>query len=416
MIKRLQRKFIRIAMLSVAAVMAVLCIIVNAAYYAYVNSELSDMLYMIADNRGSIPAAQDSRPPEPGADGKRPDGPFTMETPYSTRYFVLRYNDAGELSEMKLDHIASVDGDNVERYLSAAAANGEGMGYIDSYKYYVVRNGYDRSMAVFLDCYQEQRTLRAVAAVSVLASAVCTAVVYVLVCLLSKKAIEPFVESSQRQKQFITDASHELKTPLAVMTTGLSVLELEVGENKWTNMLKAQTEKLGRLVCALVTLSRMDEEKPKLNVESFDLSAAIADTAEAFAVPAESAGHALNTDIAPAMKCRGDEALIRQLCSVLLDNAVKYALPGSAVSLTLVQERGCAVLRCANECEPISDEDMKHLFDRFYRPDKSRSSSTGGFGIGLSIARSIAEAHGGTITASAPREGMIEFTVTLKAS
>ena len=414
MIKRLQRKFIRIAMLSVAAVMAALCLIVNAAYYIYVDNELSDMLHMIADNRGSIPAAQDSRPPEPGADGRRTDGPFTVETPYSTRYFVLRYDDAGELSEMKLDYIASVDGDNVERYLTAAAANGEGMGYIDSYKYYVVHNGDDRNMAVFLDCYQEQRTLRAVAAVSVLASAVCIAVVYVLVCLLSKKAVEPFIESSQRQKQFITDASHELKTPLAVMTTGLSVLELEVGENKWTAMLKAQTEKLGRLVCALVTLSRMDEEKPKLNVETFDLSAAVGDTAEAFAAHAESAGHALDVSIAPAVKCRGDEALIRQLCSVLLDNAVKYALPGSAVSLTLAQERGSAVLRCANECEPISNEDMKHLFDRFYRPDKSRTSSTGGFGVGLSIARSIAEAHGGTITASAPRPGMIEFTVALK--
>ena len=160
MIKRLQRKFIRIAMLSVAAVMAALCLIVNAAYYIYVDSELSDMLHMIADNRGSIPAAQDSHPPEPGADGRRPDGPFTVETPYSTRYFVLRYDDAGKLSEMKLDYIASVDGDNVERYLTAAASNGEGMGYIDSYKYYVVHNGDDRNMAVFLDCYQEQRAPR----------------------------------------------------------------------------------------------------------------------------------------------------------------------------------------------------------------------------------------------------------------
>lgn len=414
MIKRLQRKFIRIAMLSVAAVMAALCFLVNAAYYIYVDNELSDMLYMIADNRGSIPTVPDPRPPEPGADGRHPDGPFTMETPYSTRYFVLLYDDSGELSEMKLDYIASVDSDNVERYLTAAASNGEGMGYIDSYKYYVVRNGDNRNTAVFLDCYQEQRMLRAVAAVSVLAAAVCIVGVYVLVCLLSKKAVEPFIESSQRQKQFITDASHELKTPLAVMTTGLSVLELEVGENKWTAMLKSQTEKLSSLVCALVTLSRMDEEKPKLNVKGFDLSAAVVDTAEAFTVHAESTGHVLDVDIAPSMKYRGDEALIRQLCSVLLDNAVKYALTDSTVSLTLMRERGYAVLRCVNECEPISDEDMKHLFDRFYRTDKSRNSSTGGFGVGLSIARSIAEAHGGTISASAPRPGMIEFTVMLK--
>lgn len=205
-----------------------------------------------------------------------------------------------------------------------------------------------------------------------------------------------------------------LKTPLTVITTCLSVLEMETGKNKWIDKIQAQTDKMRDLVNDLVTLSRMDEERPPVIMADFDISAAVAETADSFADSAQAAGLTLEQDIESGLSYHGDEAQIRQLCSILLDNAVKYALDTAPVMIGLKKEKAGVVLRCSNACAVLPQEELNKLFDRFYRPDKSRSSETGGFGIGLSIARSIAQAHKGTIKAAAPQPGIIEFTAVLK--
>lgn len=242
----------------------------------------------------------------------------------------------------------------------------------------------------------------------------CTLMTYMLLRLFSRRAIDPVVRSAEQQKQFITDAGHELKTPLTVITTCLSVLEMETGKNKWIDKIQAQTDKMRDLVNDLVTLSRMDEERPPVIMADFDISAAVAETADSFADSAQAAGLTLEQDIESGLSYHGDEAQIRQLCSILLDNAVKYALDTSPVRIGLKKEKSGIVLRCSNACAELPQEELNKLFDRFYRPDKSRSSETGGFGIGLSIARSIAQAHRGTIKAAAPQPGIIEFTAILK--
>ena len=188
---------------------------------------------------------------------------------------------------------------------------------------------------------------------------------------------------------------------------------MEVGQQKWIDKALAQVKKMSGLVNSLVTLSRMDEEEPPLTLGDFDLSAAVEETAESFRDSAEAAGHALALDIAPGIVYHGDEAALRQVVSILMDNAVKYAGADGGIALSLRREHRTVVLRSSNPCEALSAEETGRLFDRFYRPDKSRTSATGGFGVGLSIARSIAEAHGGTITARCV-DGRIEFTATFK--
>lgn len=237
--------------------------------------------------------------------------------------------------------------------------------------------------------------------------------VVVLVVLLSRRAIDPVVRSAEKQKQFITDASHELKTPITVISTCLRVLEMETGKQKWIDKAQAQTEKLTALVNALVTLSRMDEGVSPLKMEPFPLSEAVADTAESFRDLAQSKGHDLVLDIAPELTYKGDEYAIRQLVSILLDNAVKYARAGSAITLTLEKTRRGITLRCRNGSDPIPEDTLAKLFDRFYRADPSRSAATGGFGIGLSIARGIAEAHRGSICARMAGEE-VEFAAELQ--
>ena len=416
MIRRLRRRFIRIATLSVTAVMLLLTLLLNTANYVSTTRELRDMLQLISSNQGTIPAYHPVGE-APAAPPKAPrpprDGSFTAETPYSTRYFVLRYQDDGTLVQADLANIASVTEKDITPYLSAAVAHGAGYGSYGSYRYYVTRTGDGRNMAVFLDGYQQLRSVGLVLLWSLVADAACILLVFVLVVLLSRRAIDPVVRSAEKQKQFITDASHELKTPITVISTCLRVLEMETGKQKWIDKAQAQTEKLTALVNALVTLSRMDEGVSPLKMEPFPLSEAVADTAEPFRDLAQSKGHTLVLEIAPELTYKGDEYAIRQLVSILLDNAVKYARADSPITLTLEKTRRGIALRCRNGSDPIPEDTLAKLFDRFYRADPSRNAATGGFGIGLSIARSIAEAHRGSICARMAGEE-VEFVAELR--
>ena len=297
--------------------------------------------------------------------------------------------------------------------MQAAISHGEGSGWQSGYRFRVVRTGENRWMAVFLDCRKEVRSLYRLAGVSVAAMAVCVALVYLIVVRLSRRAMEPVVQSVQRQKQFITDAGHELKTPITVIATSLRLLEMEVGQQKWLEKAQNQTERLKELVNSLVTLSRMDEEESPLKLSDFAVSEAVEETAESFRDFARSQGHPLELAIVPGLTYCGDEYAVRQLVSILLDNAVKYALPETPIRFVLEKGKRGVVLRCSNACTPLAEGETEKLFDRFYRSDQARSAD-GSFGVGLSIARSIAEGHHGFIRAQCPQPGEIVFTAQLR--
>lgn len=406
MIKTLRKRFIRITMLAVTAVMLVLCLIVNIANYVSVDGGLTKMLQMISNNQGTVPQM-----PLGDRPNDKPQGGFTPETPFSTRYFVLRYDDEGTLVNADLGSIAAVTEDDTAAYLQIAIQHGEGYGWSDGYRYYVVKTGENRNMAIFLDAHKELSTVKTTAILSLAAMLFCVACVYLIVTLLSRRAIDPVVKASEKQKQFITDASHELKTPITVIATSLKVLEMETGENKWIDKSLAQTEKLRDLVNSLVSLSRMDEEQSPLKMSDFSITDAVSETVSSFEDFAEANGHELTAEITPEMTYRGDEYAIRQMVSILLDNAVKYASENSPIHVTLEKGKKGPMLRTVNRCGGLTQQQADKLFDRFYRADPSRTA--GGFGIGLSLARSIAEGHKGSIKATCHGENEIEFTVQL---
>lgn len=443
MMKKLRAKFIRITMLSVALVLLVLSLIVNAANFISTNRDLNQKLNMIYENQGMIPAGRtgeeqaeppeeaaaaeepvapppddDHMPPEdgekPGSQPERPRGPFNAETPYSTRYFYLRFDAEGILDSGDFSHIAAVTEDNADTYIKAALQHGAGYGfYTSDYKFRVVVEGENRYIAVFLDCYQELRAVRTLAVWSAVSYAVCLALVYILVVLLSRRAIDPVVRASERQKQFITDAGHELKTPITVIGTSLKLLEMEVGQQKWIDKARAQNEKLRELVQSLITLCKYDEETSPLRMQSFAVSDAVTDTAESFADFAQSRGHTIRATAAPELFYCGDEAAVRQLLPILLDNAIRYAAPETEIRILLEQMKCGVKLTVSNMCEQAPEGDLNRLFDRFCRPDASRTAATGGFGIGLSIAKSICEVHHGQIRASM-QGNVISFTAELR--
>ncbi len=417
MIKKLRKEFITISIIAVVSVMVLLCVIVNVANFVSVNSKLNNTIEMINSNKGMMPDF--NRPEKPQDDGgqkpdfRRFDNQFNEETPFSTRFFVLYYNEDGTLIRSDLERIAAVTQNDTQKYLDIALKKGEGYGFTDGYKFKVTKQDDGSFSAIFLDDYREMSSVYTILILSLAATVICSALICVLIVLFSKRAVKPAIESNKKQKQFITDASHELKTPITVISTSLSVLEMEVGKQKWIDKSKEQTEKLTELVNSLVTLSKMDEESP-LNIKEFNISDAVRETAESFSDFSEQNGHRLEINIEPSVKYSGDEYSIRQLCSILIDNAVKYAKNETPINFSLKKDKKGVVITSENESENVDAAELEKLFDRFYRADKSRNSGTGGFGIGLSIARSICVSHKGEIKAVCDNGHTVKFISTLK--
>jgi len=238
-------------------------------------------------------------------------------------------------------------------------------------------------------------------------------VVTVLVALFSRRAIKPMVENMERQKRFITDAGHEIKTPLAIISANTEVIEMLDGENEWTQSIRHQTKRLSELVQMLLKLAKMEGEvQREMTVTEFNISDAVIDVAEPFITLAKSKNKDLTLDVAEGLSFTGDESQIRELTSILTENAVKYAEENTEIKLTLARHGKETVLSVFNKGEPIAEESLPKLFDRFYREDSSRTRDTGGSGIGLSIAKAIVDSHKGRISAK-NTDGGILFTAVL---
>ena len=283
------------------------------------------------------------------------------------------------------------------QYAQEAAASGENTGREGRFKYRIAPSRDGRgSLAVFLDVSENTRSMLTVAVLSLLAGAGCWLAAFLAVMLLSKRAISPIAESMARQKQFITDAGHEIKTPLAIIRANADALELHEGESRWSRNIRSQTERLDEGGAA----------RPE--AAELELSQLIEDAAAQFAEPAEAAGLGLKTEIEPGLKLRGVPETVTELAGILLDNAVKYSAPGSVISLRLVREGGRSVLSVRNRCEERPRE-PERLFDRFYRGDAARTQSSGGSGLGLAIARALAENLHGSLSVETPGETDLEF-------
>lgn len=296
------------------------------------------------------------------------------------------------------------------QYAQEAAASGENTGREGRFKYRIAPSRDGRgSLVVFLDVSEDTRSMLTVAVLSLLAGAGCWLAAFLAVMLLSKRAISPIAESMARQKQFITDAGHEIKTPLAIIRANADALELHEGESRWSRNIRSQTERLDELTKRLLTLARLDEGgAARPEAAELELSQLIEDAAAQFAGPAEAAGLGLKTEIEPGLKLRGVPETVTELAGILLDNAVKYSAPGSVISLRLVREGGRSVLRVRNRCEERPRE-PERLFDRFYRGDAARTQSSGGSGLGLAIARALAENLHGSLSVETPGEIDLEF-------
>ena len=230
--------------------------------------------------------------------------------------------------------------------------------------------------------------------------------------LFSGRIIKPVSISYEKQKQFITDAGHELKTPISIIDADAEVLGMEVGENEWLQDIRRQTERLATLTGDLISLSRLEEQAP-LQMITFPFSDMVEETAHSFLARAKQQNKSLTLSVEPMLSLCGDEKALTQLVTILLDNALKYSDDGGHIDLSLSHSGKSVRLTVENSSETVDTAQLPQLFDRFYRGDRSRSSQTGGYGLGLSIAKAIVQAHKGKIAASSRDGHSVLITVTL---
>ena len=450
MIKQLQRRFIRIAVVTLTVAMVLVVGIVNVANWISVRGELYNTLNLIAET--GLPEQPAGDPPatpavtdEPEAPAGKGENTRTGENEGSdavdedqeeqrrreflrfldrnrhfrnmvaeSNWFTGVVTESGETRRIRLDQMENLDESTAEALILQAAGDGRTQGFLQDYLFDVRTNANGNRRVVLLNCETRLTAVRTLVIFSAISCAVGIMLAWLLMTLASRKVVEPTIRNMEQQKQFITNASHELKTPLTVISTNMELMEMEDEDNPWIKSTQKQTAAMRRLVDELVYLSRMEEENPPLTVEQIDAGKLLEETAEPFVSMAEFSGREMTVEAEEGLQITGDRASLQRLVSTLCDNAVKYASAGPIRAGIHAEGKNHVVLRVSNPvAEPLTRQQCEQLFNRFYRVDESRSKDRkSGFGIGLAIAAAIAEKHGGRISAAMEDENIV-FTCVL---
>lgn len=399
MIKKLRVKLIVASMISLLLVLVTILGTMSILNYHKIISDADKVLAILVENDGRFPdsfAHPDT--PKEQEEPKKDDRLLSPELPYESRYFSVVLNEDGNVVFCDTGKIAMINTETAIKYAKQVWESEKEKGIIGDYRYCI--NTIDEgTRVIFLDCRRNFNTFQSFIITGIGVSVVGLLAVLVLLILLSARIVKPFSENYEKQKRFITDAGHELKTPLTIIDADAEILEMDYGENEWLSDIQNQTKRLAELTNSLIFLAKMEEEQTKIPMLEFPISDMVEETVETFQALAKVQNKTLISDIEPMLSLKGDEKAIRRLITILLDNAVKYSGEEGKISLTLKKQKNHIHLSVWNTTEQISKGQIAHLFDRFYRTDESRNSETGGYGLGLSIASATVRAHKGKISA-----------------
>lgn len=397
-INRFRRSFIIIAMLSVFLVIFIILGSINIINYQQANDRVDKILTEIARSGGSfreIPL----------------DEGFNKEVRFDTRFFVAFLNEEEKLIRLDLKQIAAVSTQEAEDYVAEALKKGKTQAYIQTYKYKIV-DGVNGKYIIFVDNQRELNAFYSFLVTSIVMALLGMIAVFVLVLFFSKKAIIPLVENYQKQKSFITNASHELRTPLTIIEANNSILEMNIGENKWIQSTQTQIKRLTSLTKNLLTLAKSDEDVD-LEQEDFNLSNILLDSIEAFSDLSKKQAKSFETEIVEDIQYFGDIESFYQIFSILIDNALKYGKEETPIKILLKKVGSSIKFQISNYIDDTSPLNIDHFFDRFYRFDTARNSEQGGSGLGTSIAEALVLAHKGKIEAKIIEEDQLTITILL---
>lgn len=396
MIKSLRKRFIIVAMCSTFLVLAVIMGTVNIANYCRMLNRADNMTAILTENDGKFARLF----PDNGEKKQRSFRKKFNRDDFSpeTRFFSVVLDEEGNVLFCDVDKIASISKEEAGEYAKKIFENNSVKGFEDEYRYRKIACGAD-TLFIFLNCRQELSMFKFFMLISLSVSLLGFITVSVLIIVFSKIVIQPVAESYEKQKRFITDASHEIKTPLTIIDANTEVLEMESGENQWTKSTRNQVKRLTLLTQQLITLTKLDERNDTLEKSNFSISDAVIESIQSFCSLAETKNKRLDVRVEENIRFLGDEKSIRQMIGILMDNAIKYSAAGGAISVSLKRKGKKIQLKIFNEAEDIPQGKLDVLFERFYRLDTSRNSETGGSGIGLSVVKAIVLSQGGKINA-----------------
>lgn len=425
MIPKLRRKFISITACTLFAVLVLVVGSINGIFFFQNTRLLSSHLDGLLAEYGSAP-----KPPA-GLPGEKP-GPAAPKEPGQAPedfHLLPRFEDRlkvrpdgcvllmasdGSIADIRQDNAGRYSREELEAVADAVLSKGRSEGWQKYYKFRVVTvqtpEGESQTLIGLVNGSSALYAVFNALTVSALIGALCFLLILSVLIVASGRAVRPIAESYAKQKQFVTDAGHELKTPLTVLSADNELARMTFGDSEWFDNIDKQVARMDGLVRSLITLAKMDEgQKPVFT--RFSLSDAAFDTARSFEHLSRAKGRELALDISDGIFCLGDESRIRQMISILMDNAVKYCDAEGKISVSLHAGRGIR-LQITNDYAKASEFEPEKVFERFYRADKARTEP-GSYGLGLSIARSIARQHRGEIRAKALDGCRVRFEVTL---
>lgn len=410
MIKTLKKKFIKAAMMAITLLLVVLLAALNITNYTVQQRQSQELLTVLCEGRGDF-----RNSPPPKQENSFLGKPFVREGDMRQPYFSVRYSQEGEVIGVNLTNITSIGEEEAMQLAEEIMSYGEIRG--KHHDYLFAKNEIqgpkgEEINVVLLDNSLKKQSLIMVLVISIFSGLGCWLMMLLVVILLSQKAISPIAENMERQKQFVTDAGHEIKTPLAIILSNAEAMELYNGENKWIKNIKEQAERLNGLMQNLLLLSKMDETALTLNMTEFSLKELTEDTVNMYETAAERKKLGINR-VFEEVSVKGNRDALGRLISIIMDNAVKYSKEDSIIEVTLSKTGKNTILTIESTSAAPLTGNPEILFQRFYRGDSARTQKSGGYGIGLSSAKSIVEFHKGNIEAKYKEGQRILFIISL---
>ncbi len=432
MFNKTRHKIIAAVMVSLILLLAITLCVIYISSYSSIRSRDREMLKRYAEMytlenklNEAEPAFPDAENPtngvtleEIGENGQKPappEGPsenmrgrneriFDLSTFYSVAFSdsgEVLYVDRGKTELFAEDELIEL----AEEILEKNKAEGEISGLM-----YVKTDKHNCTLVAFMDNTLSKGSMNTLLRYTLIAGGAAIVVLFFISRMLAKRIVKPLEENDERQKQFVSDAGHELKTPVAVINTNTELLSREIGENEWLSNIKYENERMGVLIKELLDLSHA--ENAKIPMEQVDLSRLVTGEVLPFESVAFEKGLILQSNVEDGIFTEGNPAQLRQLTAILLDNAIRHSKGDNEIYLALNKDHRAAILKVENSGDDIPPSVQEHLFERFYRVDEARTGDSGGYGLGLAIAKAITEVHGGTIGVSSGG-GRVIFTVNL---
>ena len=419
MISKLRRKFISITAAALCAVILAVVGSINCIFIVQNNRLLASHLDLLL-NGGSPGFPEPLKQPLQDGGMRAPEDSFRLlprfedKLRFRTDGCVLLLDEEGHVTEIRQDAAGNYSDADMEAIAAAVLSRKNTEGWYLYYKYRVVTrtaaSGGSETLIGLINASSTLYSVFTMLTVSLIIGLVSFLVVLLILVFASGRAVRPIAESYAKQKQFVTDAGHELKTPLTVISANNELARMIYGDSEWFDSIDKQVGKMNGLVRSLIALARMDEEQKPV-FSSFPLSDAVYDTAKSFEGLIHAKGKLLTLDIAEDISYSGDESRLRQLVSILMDNAVKYCADQGKIAVRLTSDKWVR-LQVTNDCPDLNGFDPDKVFERFYRADKARTPD-GSYGLGLSIAKSITELHKGQIQARILDHSRVQFEVLL---